>query len=114
LVRQFSFIDKMDLAYSLSDVIISRAGAVATAEIENTGIPAILIPYPYAYRDHQFFNAKRLAFKKNNIIIRREKEVEVKNFPELIERLYGQKITGDKNASTKKVAERILRYVRKV
>jgi len=114
LVRQFSFIDKMDLAYSLSDVIISRAGAVATAEIENTGIPAILIPYPYAYRDHQFFNAKRLAFKKNNIIIRREKEVEVKNFPKLIERLYGQKITGDKNASTEKVVERILRYVRKV
>jgi UDP-N-acetylglucosamine--N-acetylmuramyl-(pentapeptide) pyrophosphoryl-undecaprenol N-acetylglucosamine transferase len=93
-VRQFSFIDRMDLAYALSDVIISRAGALATAEIENTGIPAILIPYPYAFRDHQFFNAKRLALKRNNIIIRREEEVDVKNFPKLI--------------------ERILKYVRKV
>ena len=44
----------------------------------------------------------------------REKEVEVKKFPELIEKLYGQKILCDKNASTERVTERILRYVRKV
>jgi UDP-N-acetylglucosamine--N-acetylmuramyl-(pentapeptide) pyrophosphoryl-undecaprenol N-acetylglucosamine transferase len=113
-VRQFSFIDRMDLAYALGDVIISRAGASATAEIENTGIPAILIPYPYAFRDHQFFNAKRLAFVRNNIIIKREKEVEVKNFPELIETLYGEKISVNENTSTEKVVERILEYVRKV
>jgi UDP-N-acetylglucosamine--N-acetylmuramyl-(pentapeptide) pyrophosphoryl-undecaprenol N-acetylglucosamine transferase len=113
-VRQFSFIDRMDLAYALSDVIISRAGASATAEIENTGIPAILIPYPFAFRDHQFFNAKRLALKRNNIIIKREEEVEVKNFPELIETLYGEKISVNENTSAEKVVERILGYVRKV
>ena len=113
-VRQFSFVDRMDLAYSLSDVIISRAGALATAEIENLGIPAILIPYPYAYKDHQFFNAKRLAHKRNNIIIKREKEIEVKNFPKLIETLYGEKISVDENTSAGKISERILKYVRKV
>ena len=113
-VRQFSFIDRMDLAYALSDLIISRAGASATAEIENTGVPAILIPYPFAFRDHQFFNAKRLALKRNNIIIKREEEVEVKNFPELIETLYGEKISVNENTSTEKVVERILGYVRKV
>jgi UDP-N-acetylglucosamine--N-acetylmuramyl-(pentapeptide) pyrophosphoryl-undecaprenol N-acetylglucosamine transferase len=113
-VRQFSFINRMDLAYALSDVIVSRAGALATAEIENTGIPAILVPYPYAFKDHQFFNAKRLALKRNNIIIRREEEVDVKNFPKLIETLYGEKISVDKNTSREKVTERILRYVRKV
>ncbi len=113
-VRQFPFIDRMDLAYSVSDVIISRAGASATAEIENLGIPAILIPYPYAFRDHQFFNAKRLAFDRNNIIIKREKEVNVKEIPKLVEKLYGHKITVDRYASAEKVAERILRYVRAV
>ena len=113
-IRQFSFINRMDLAYSVSDVIVSRAGALATAEIENTGIPAILIPYPYAFKDHQFFNAKRLALKKNNIIIRREEEVDVKNFPKLIETLYGEKISVDKNTSTDKIIERILINVRKV
>ncbi len=113
-VRQFSFIDRMELAYALSDVVISRAGALATAEIENTGIPAVLIPYPYAFRDHQFFNARRLALKRNNIIIKREEEVDVKNFPKLIETLYGEKISVDKNNSAEKISERILRYVRKV
>ena len=113
-IRQFSFINRMDLAYSVSDVIVSRAGALATAEIENTGIPAILIPYPYAFKDHQFFNAKRLALKRNNIIIKREEEVEVKNFPKLIETLYGEKISVNENTSTEKVVERILGYVRKV
>ncbi len=112
--RQFSFIDRMDLAYAISDVIVSRAGALATAEIENTGIPAILIPYPYAFKDHQFFNAKRLALKKNNIIIKREEEVDVENFPKLIETLYGEKISVDKNNSTDKIIERILINVRKV
>jgi UDP-N-acetylglucosamine--N-acetylmuramyl-(pentapeptide) pyrophosphoryl-undecaprenol N-acetylglucosamine transferase len=113
-VRQFSFIDRMDLAYAMSDVIVSRAGALATAEIENTGIPAILVPYPYAFRDHQFFNAKRLALKRKNIIIKREDEVDVKNFPKLIETLYGEKISVNKNTSAEEVVERILGYVRKV
>jgi UDP-N-acetylglucosamine--N-acetylmuramyl-(pentapeptide) pyrophosphoryl-undecaprenol N-acetylglucosamine transferase len=111
-VHQFPFIDRMDLAYSVSDVIISRAGALSTAEIENLGIPAMLIPYPYAFRDHQFFNARRLAFARNNIIIKREKEVNVKELPELIEKLYGHKITVGRYSSSEKVARRILSYVR--
>jgi len=113
-VKQFTFIDRMDLAYSLSDVIISRSGAMTTAEIENLGVPAILIPYPFAFRDHQFFNAKRLAFKRNNIIIRREKEVKVKKFPKLIEELYGKKSSVEANAAAENIAERILGYVRAV
>jgi len=113
-VKQFTFIDRMDLAYSICDVIISRSGAMTTAEIENLGVPAILIPYPFAFRDHQFFNAKRLAFKRNNIIIRREKEVKVKEFPKLIEELYGKKSSVEVNAAAKNIAERILGYVRAV
>jgi UDP-N-acetylglucosamine--N-acetylmuramyl-(pentapeptide) pyrophosphoryl-undecaprenol N-acetylglucosamine transferase len=111
-VRQFPFIDRMDLAYSISDVIVSRAGALATAEIESLGIPAILIPYPYAFRDHQFFNAKRLASKRDNIIIRRENEVDIKEISKLIEKLYGHKMIVGRTTSTEKVVERILKYVR--
>jgi UDP-N-acetylglucosamine--N-acetylmuramyl-(pentapeptide) pyrophosphoryl-undecaprenol N-acetylglucosamine transferase len=113
-VRQFSFIDRMDLAYAGSDVVISRAGALATSEIESLGIPAILIPYPFAFKDHQFFNAKRLAFRKNNIIIKREEQVTVESFPKLIESLYGKKEKGVQNVSAGRVVERILMYVRKV
>jgi UDP-N-acetylglucosamine--N-acetylmuramyl-(pentapeptide) pyrophosphoryl-undecaprenol N-acetylglucosamine transferase len=113
-VKQFAFIDRMDLAYALSDVILSRSGAMTTAEIENLGIPAILIPYPFAFKDHQFFNAKRLAFKRNNIIILREKEVKLKEFPELVEKLYGKKKSAKRNTAAENIAERILGYVRAV
>ncbi len=113
-VKQFYFIDRMDLAYAMSDVIISRAGASATAEIENLGLPAILIPYPYAFKDHQFFNAKRLAVSRDNIMMLREELVDVTNFPKMIEGLYGHKISVDEISSAEKIVDRILYYVRKI
>jgi len=44
----FEFLDKIEDAYSVSDLIISRAGAVTIFEIAAFAIPAILIPYPFA------------------------------------------------------------------
>jgi len=37
--------DRMDLAYALADVIVSRAGAATVSEIEALGIPAVFVPY---------------------------------------------------------------------
>lgn len=54
------FIYQMAEAYSVADLVISRAGATTLAEITALGKPAILIPYPYA-RGHQEFNARKLA-----------------------------------------------------
>ncbi len=56
----FSFLDDMDLAYAIADLVISRAGAVTVAEIMANRIPAIVIPYPFA-GGHQKENAKILA-----------------------------------------------------
>lgn len=55
--RAFSFFDKMDLAYGVTDLCVGRAGATFLAEIEVKRIPAILIPYPFA-DGHQRENAK--------------------------------------------------------
>jgi len=52
----YEFLDKIDKAYLISDLVISRAGALTVSEIATMKIPAILIPYPYA-GNHQRDNA---------------------------------------------------------
>ncbi|MCM8796963.1 MAG: UDP-N-acetylglucosamine--N-acetylmuramyl-(pentapeptide) pyrophosphoryl-undecaprenol N-acetylglucosamine transferase [Candidatus Omnitrophica bacterium] len=56
-VKLFQFLDQMHYAYSASDLVVSRAGATTIAEIIYFAKPAILVPYPYAYR-HQSANAR--------------------------------------------------------
>lgn len=55
----FAFLDQMQYAYSASDLVISRAGAMTISELIHFQVPAILIPYPYAYA-HQLENARIL------------------------------------------------------
>lgn len=53
----FAFTDKIEFAYAAADIVIARSGALTLAEIEAAGLPAILIPFPYATADHQRKNA---------------------------------------------------------
>jgi len=39
------YVDRMDLAFALADVIVSRAGAATVSEISALGIPAVYVPY---------------------------------------------------------------------
>ncbi len=57
----FPFIDTMELAYGAATLVVSRAGAIAIAEINTAGLPAILAPFPYAAGDHQTCNALALV-----------------------------------------------------
>ncbi|MBA4149648.1 MAG: UDP-N-acetylglucosamine--N-acetylmuramyl-(pentapeptide) pyrophosphoryl-undecaprenol N-acetylglucosamine transferase [Verrucomicrobia bacterium] len=54
------FLTEMELALGAATVAISRSGASSLAEIAAMRIPSILIPYPHAAENHQYFNA--LAF----------------------------------------------------
>ena len=56
-----SFVDRMDYAYAVSDLVVCRAGATTIAELTRLGKPAILVPYPYAAANHQLLNATELA-----------------------------------------------------
>jgi UDP-N-acetylglucosamine--N-acetylmuramyl-(pentapeptide) pyrophosphoryl-undecaprenol N-acetylglucosamine transferase len=56
-----SFIDNMSAAYAAADIVISRSGAMAVAEICIAGKAAIFVPYPHAAEDHQTFNAMQLV-----------------------------------------------------
>jgi UDP-N-acetylglucosamine--N-acetylmuramyl-(pentapeptide) pyrophosphoryl-undecaprenol N-acetylglucosamine transferase len=64
------FIHRMDLAYALADVVVSRAGAIAIAELAAVRKAVIFIPLPTAAADHQMKNAQRLAEKNAAIVIR--------------------------------------------
>lgn len=63
------FIDRMDMAYSASDLVICRAGALTLAELCVSQSPSILIPSPNVAEDHQRKNAEALVFQKAAIML---------------------------------------------
>jgi UDP-N-acetylglucosamine--N-acetylmuramyl-(pentapeptide) pyrophosphoryl-undecaprenol N-acetylglucosamine transferase len=60
-VRVVDFLDPMADAYSVSDLVVSRAGMITVAELCAWGLPNVLVPLPTAAADHQSHNARVLA-----------------------------------------------------
>lgn len=56
-VNVYPFIDKMEYLLSITNLMVSRAGATSIAEICFMGVPAILIPYKWSSENHQVHNA---------------------------------------------------------
>jgi UDP-N-acetylglucosamine--N-acetylmuramyl-(pentapeptide) pyrophosphoryl-undecaprenol N-acetylglucosamine transferase len=56
-----AFIEGIEHAYAVADLVVSRAGAGTIAELLATGQPSILVPYPHAVGDHQSKNALRVS-----------------------------------------------------
>jgi len=56
-----AFIDDMSAAYGWADLVVCRAGALTVSELAAAGLPAILIPFPYAVDDHQVGNGRYLS-----------------------------------------------------
>ncbi len=65
-----AFIREMEYAFAAADVVISRAGAMATAELCITGKPAVLVPYPFAAEDHQTANAMNLVNQQAAVMVK--------------------------------------------
>ena len=61
--------EKMGAALKIADLVISRAGASSIGEYPHFSIPAILVPYPHAWR-YQKVNADYLARHKAAIILK--------------------------------------------
>ena len=83
-VQVHQFVNRMDLAYAASDIIISRAGASSVSELCIVGKPVIFIPSPNVAEDHQTKNAKTIADKHGAILL---KESELETFPIVFETL---------------------------
>jgi UDP-N-acetylglucosamine--N-acetylmuramyl-(pentapeptide) pyrophosphoryl-undecaprenol N-acetylglucosamine transferase len=60
-VYMSAFVSRMDYAYAVADVVITRAGALTVSELCITAKPAILVPSPNAAEDHQTKNAMALV-----------------------------------------------------
>lgn len=63
------FITRMDLAYAAADVVISRAGAMAVAELCVVKKPVVFVPYPFAAENHQTVNAELLVRKQAALMV---------------------------------------------
>lgn len=81
-VKPVIFIDRMDLAYSVADVVISRAGAMSISELALVQKPVIFVPLPTAAEDHQTKNAKQLVDANAAMMVKND-ETEAKLVPAL-------------------------------
>ena len=64
------FIARMDLAYAMADVIVSRAGAISVSELCLIQKPIILVPSPNVAEDHQTHNAMALVNKVAALLVK--------------------------------------------
>jgi UDP-N-acetylglucosamine--N-acetylmuramyl-(pentapeptide) pyrophosphoryl-undecaprenol N-acetylglucosamine transferase len=83
--RCFNFLDAMQYAYSACDLVLSRAGATSISEIIFFQLPAIIVPYPFAYQ-HQLKNGQVLKNNGSAFIIE-DSELEGNRLKEIIETL---------------------------
>lgn len=75
-IKYSDFIGRMDLAYALSDVVISRSGASSISEICAIGKAAVLVPSPNVAEDHQTHNAVALVRKDAALMVKDAEAVE--------------------------------------
>ena len=69
-IHAFDFIQKMDHAYAVADMVISRAGASSVSELCLVKKPCILIPSPNVAEDHQTKNAMALVTYNAAVLIK--------------------------------------------
>jgi len=116
-IKILKFISKMDSAYAVADVIISRAGAGAVSELSLVGKPVIFIPSPNVAEDHQTKNAKSIEDKEAAIMLK-ESDLDEKfefvfkdliNDTELQEKLSNNILTLAKPMATKAIVDEVER-----
>lgn len=64
------FVERMDLAYAVADLVVARAGAISVSELGLVALPAILVPLPTAAEDHQTRNALSLVDRGAAVLVR--------------------------------------------
>jgi UDP-N-acetylglucosamine--N-acetylmuramyl-(pentapeptide) pyrophosphoryl-undecaprenol N-acetylglucosamine transferase len=95
------YIDDMAAAYSAADFVVSRSGASSIAEITAVGLPAILIPFPFAQADHQTKNAEAVS-RAGAALVLEEKSIDSPALTSIILDLVNDKARLDAMAQVSK------------
>lgn len=82
-VECFDFSSDLLSKITQADFAISRAGASTLWELCANNLPTLFIPYPYAAKDHQYFNAKALSTKSAAFLMR-EEEIREENLLKIL------------------------------
>ena len=77
------FITQMQNGYAAADIVVSRAGAMAIAELCVVKKPVLFVPYPHAAEDHQTVNAQNLV-GKNAALMVKDSEAKEKVVPTIL------------------------------
>ena len=83
------YINDMDRCLAAADLVVCRAGASSLSEIQALGKPSILVPYPYAAENHQYYNAKTMSDRDAAILIE-EKDFTGERLLEEVEKLLSE------------------------
>lgn len=81
------FEKRIDLAWAIADIALTRAGAVSCAELAAFKVPGLLVPYPNASDDHQTRNAEGLQ-KMGLCDLRQERDLDAGSLKTLLDNLY--------------------------
>ena len=96
----FPFIKDMAQAYDWADLVIGRSGAMTVSELSATGMPSILIPYPHATDNHQWFNAQFIA-KKGGTEVILDKDLKLEILVKTIKKIFShERILSDMAEAT--------------
>lgn len=68
-VHLYKFLDRMDWAYAVADLVVSRAGALSISELSALGKACVLVPSPNVAEDHQTKNAMALVEKDAAVLV---------------------------------------------
>lgn len=88
-VKVLDFLNRMDLAYTAGDMIISRAGASSVSELCIVAKPVLFIPSPNVAEDHQTKNAKALVNEGAALMVK-EKDLDM-DFERVFSEVFGSK-----------------------
>lgn len=118
--QQCEYIDDMAEKYNWAHIIIARAGASTISELRVVKRPAILIPFPGATDNHQYYNAMELKEEDQFFVEVLDKslsgDVLASSIHEVINKVVSQKLfyrnENPAENTTEKIKDEIIKYVR--